>query len=400
MMFGLGDKRIVYATKIGFIGLGKLGMPCAEAIAKKGFDVAGYDVLHKTSNYVEIRESIEDVCRDRDIVFVATPTPHEDGYDGREPTSHLPVKDFNYDAVKTVLKRCNKHMSPVQTLVLISTVLPGTCRRELQPLVTNTKLIYNPYLIAMGTVADDMVNPEMIMIGSKNGLAGTTCKVRSELLESFYYQVCDNYPRIEFGTFEEVESMKIFYNTLISNKVALVNMIQDVAHKLGNMNVDVVTQALAKSTKRIVSPAYMKAGMGDGGACHPRDNIALRWLAKDLLLGYDMFESIMTAREKQAETMAKAILTHGKNIWFSSDSYKPGTDLVDGSSSLLLQHYVKKHGGTLANGVDTPVEVIVRVHESDQFSADKSTIIFDPWRSYPKADNVVYYGAPQCSAQT
>ena len=399
-MFGFTDKKIIYDTKIGFIGLGKLGMPCAEAIAKKGFDVAGYDILPKSSAYVDIREDIEDVCRDRDIVFVATPTPHEDGYDGREPTSHLPVKDFNYDAVKKVLTKCNKHMGPVQTLVLISTVLPGTCRRELQPLVTNTKLMYNPYLIAMGTVADDMINPEMIMIGSKNGFAGTNCKIRSELLESFYNQVCDNFPRVEFGTFEEVESMKIFYNTFISNKVALVNMIQDVAHKLGNMNVDVVTQALAKSTKRIVSPAYMKAGMGDGGACHPRDNIALRWLAKELDLGYDMFESIMTARERQAETMAKAILTHGKNIWFSSDSYKPGTDLVDGSSSLLLQHYVKKHGGTLANGVDTPVEVIVRVHESDKFSADESTIIFDPWRSYPKAANVVYYGAPHDTAQT
>ena len=60
-----------------------------------------------------------------------------------------------------------------------------------------------------------------------------------------------------------------------------------------------------------------------------------------------MFESIMTAREQQAETMARAILTHGKNVWFSSDSYKPGTDLVDGSSSLLVQHYVKKHGRTI-----------------------------------------------------
>jgi len=392
-MFG-SDKKVIWGTKIGFIGLGKLGMPCAEAIAKKGFDVAGYDILHKTSTYVEIRESIEDVCRDRDIVFVATPTPHEDGYDGREPTSHLPVKDFNYDAVKKVLTKCNKHMGNEQTLVLISTVLPGTTRREFAPLVTNTKLMYNPYLIAMGTVAEDMINPEMIMIGSKNGLAGTNCKIRSELLESFYNQVCDNFPRMEFGTWEEVESMKIFYNTFISNKVALVNMIQDVAHKLGNINVDVVTQALSKSTKRIVSSAYMKAGMGDGGACHPRDNIALRWLAKELELGYDMFESIMTAREQQAETMAKAILTHGKNVWFSSDSYKPGTDLVDGSSSLLVQHYVKKHGGTLANGIDTPVEVIVRVHESDQFEADESTIIFDPWRTYPKANNVIYYGHP------
>ena len=390
-MFG-SDKKVIWGTKIGMIGLGKLGMPCAEAMVKKGFHVAGYDIISKTSNYIEIRDSIEDVCRDRDIVFVATPTPHEDGYDGRTPTSQLPVKDFNYDAVKKVLSTCNKHMGKTQTLVLISTVLPGTCRREFQPLVTNTKLMYNPYLIAMGTVAHDMINPEMIMIGSKNGLAGTNCKIRSELLENFYNQVCDNFPRVEFGTFEEVESMKIFYNTFISNKVALVNMIQDVAHKLGNMNVDVVANALAKSTMRIVSPRYMRPGMGDGGACHPRDNIALRWLAKELDLGYDMFESIMTAREKQAETMAKAILTHGTNVCFSSDSYKPGTNLVDGSSSLLVQYYVKIHGGKIVNGFDNPVEVIVRVHEADEIKADDNTIIFDPWRTYPKADNVVHYG--------
>lgn len=385
--------RIIYETKVGFIGLGKLGMPCAEAIAKKGFDVAGFDIAHRTSNLIEIRENIEDVCRDRDIVFVATPTPHEDGYDGSTPTSHLPVKDFNYEAVKKVLGACNKHMTKEQTLVLISTVLPGTTRRELAPLVSNTKLMYNPYLIAMGTVADDMINPEMIMIGSKNGMSGTNCKIRSELLEIFYNQVCDNMPRIEIGTWEEVESMKIFYNTFISTKVALVNMIQDVAQKTGNMNVDSVTNALSKSTKRIVSPAYMKAGMGDGGACHPRDNIALRWLAKELDLGYDMFESIMTAREKQAENMALAILQHGKDVYFTSDSYKPGTSLTDGSYSLLVQHYVKKHGGQIVQGFDTPVEVIVKVHENDQVQCDDSTKIFDPWRSHPPADNVIHYGS-------
>ena len=100
----------------------------------------------------------------------------------------------------------------------------------------------------------------------------------------------------------------------------------------------------------------------------------------------------MTAREQQAETMAKAILTHGNNIWFSSDSYKPGTKLVDGSYSLLVQYYVKKHGGQLANGIDTPVEVIVRVHESDEFACDENTVVFDPWRTYPKAENVIYFG--------
>ena len=380
--------NVLYKEKIGFIGLGKLGLPCAEAIANKGFDVTGYDVEEKIHSKITIKKTIKDLVTGRDIVFVAVPTPHEDGYDGRQPTSHLPPKDFNYETVKGVLRGCNKHMGSNQTLVLISTVLPGTIRRELAEVVQGVGLIYNPYLIAMGTVARDMLNPEMIMIGSDKG----TDDVKTLQLEAFYQQICENMPRIEKGTWEEVESMKIFYNTFISNKIALVNMIQDVAHKLGNMNVDRVTEALAKSTQRIVSDAYLKAGMGDGGSCHPRDNIALRWLAKDLDIGYDLFEGIMTARERQAENMAMAILAHGKNICFSSDSYKPGTNLVDGSYSLLVQHYVRKHGGDIVNGFDTPVQVVVRVHETDVITADNDTIIFDPWRSYPKADNVVYYG--------
>jgi len=384
--------KILYKQKIGFIGLGKLGLPCAEAIAQKGFDVTGYDIARVSYHKITIKETIKDLVSDRDIVFVAVPTPHEPGYDGSKPTSQLPVKDFKYDAVKKVIAKCDEHMTRDQTLVLISTVLPGTIRRELAPLLKNTGLVYNPYLIAMGTVANDMINPEMIMIGTEWGLKGKLCRERSELLESFYNTVCENYPRVEMGTWEEVESMKIFYNTFISNKIALVNMIQDVAQSLGNMNVDKVTEALAKSTQRIVSNKYMKAGMGDGGACHPRDNIALRWLAKELGLGYDLFESIMTAREKQAENMASEILKHGKNIYFTSDSYKPGTSLVDGSYSLLVQHYVVKQGGQIVHGFDNPVEVIVRVHESDKISTDSKTVIFDPWRSYPKAENVVYYG--------
>jgi len=386
------DNKVLYKTKIGFIGLGKLGMPCAEAIARKGFDVTGYDVDIKRSDVIDVKTTIKELVTDRDIVFVAVPTSHEDGYDGREPTSHLPVKDFSYEVVKKVITKCDEHMTREQTLVLISTVLPGTIRRELAPLMKNTGLVYNPYLIAMGTVAADMINPEMIMIGTEWGIKGKLCKQRSELLESFYNNICDNSPRVEMGTWEEVESMKIFYNTFISNKIALVNMIQDVAQKLGNMDVDTVTEALANSTKRIVSKAYMKPGMGDGGACHPRDNIALRWLARDLSLGYDLFESIMTARERQAENMALAILKHGENVYFTSDSYKPGTNLVDGSYSLLVQHYVKKHGGQIVHGFDNPVEVIVRVHESDKITADNKTVIFDPWRSYPKAENVTYYG--------
>ena len=205
----------------------------------------------------------------------------------------------------------------------------------------------------------------------------------------------ENDPHYNIGTWEEAEATKIFYNTFISARLSLVNMIQDVAQKVGNMNVDVVTESLSKAGYRITSAAYMKAGMGDGGPCHPRDNIALRHLAERLDLGYDLFDAIAKSREVQAENMAKEILEYGTNVHFTSDSYKPRVEYTDGSYSLLVQHYVQKHGGMIVNGFDHPVEVIVRVHPDDEFQVDEATVVFDPWRTYVsknKKVKVIHYG--------
>ena len=389
--------------KIGFIGLGKLGLPCAEAMAKKDFDVLGYDIKNITSEHIKIVGSIDEVCMDRDIIFVAVPTPHEEGYDGREPTSHKEVKDFDYALLVQVLKKLQTTLSKDQAIAVISTVLPGTFRSLLNPIfessafkgVKQANLIYNPYLIAMGTVEEDLKNPEMIIIGTKGGVTDTSKVLKEHIhaLKQFYTVLCDYPPRFEIGRFEDAECIKIFYNTFISTKLAIVNMIQEVGNKLFFTDVDKVTNALAKSNKRIMSPNYMKAGMGDGGPCHPRDNIALRWLAKNLNLGYDMFETIMTAREKQAENMAIDILLYGKNIRFSSNSFKKDSKLIDGSYSLLVQHYIKMHGGTVVDGLDAPADVLVRVHDTDLADVPTQTTIFDPWRTYSSKDHlVVHYG--------
>ena len=375
--------------RIGFIGLGKLGKPCAEAMAKQGITVSGYDNnMSCIRGLINIKATLAEAVIEKDIVFIAVPTPHEAGYDGREPISHLEPRDFDYSILRSVVKECNLLMNKGQLLVIISTVLPGTIRREIAPLTNNTNIVYNPYLIAMGTVKQDFLDPEMIMIGTEQGQINW----QTAMLQNFYHDLLNKSVRIEIGTWEEAEAIKIFYNTFISTKLSLVNMIQDVAQKLGHMNVDRVTTALANSTRRIMSNKYMKAGMGDGGACHPRDNIALRWLAQELELGYDLFAAVMTARERQAENMALEILKHGKNIFFSSNSYKPGTELVDGSYSLLVQHYIKKHKGLIASQQCNSVEVIVRVHESDNIVDNGKILIFDPWRSYTPAPNVIYYG--------
>ena len=373
-------------TNVAFIGFGKLGKPCAEVIAQKGHDVNVYDTREVESEYCNVKDTIEEVVKDRLFVFVAVPTPHDPLYDGSEPTYHLPPKDFNYDTVKEVITEANKHMNENQILVLISTVLPGTVRREFVPLITNTKFVYNPYLIAMGTVAWDMVNPEMVMIGTENGEES----MEAHSLIHFYNEIMENEPRYEVGTWDDCECIKVFYNTFISAKIGLVNMIQDVAERQGNINVDVVTNALKKSDQRIMGPSYMKAGMGDGGACHPRDNIALRYMAQELNLGYDLFAEIMKARDIQAENMALTILKHGNKIGFTSDTYKPDVPYTNGSYSLLVQHYVKEHGGFITPLSSHP-HVIVKVHESDLIATDFEGVVFDPWRSHVGI-NVVHYG--------
>ena len=139
-----------------------------------------------------------------------------------------------------------------------------------------------------------------------------------------------------------------------------------------------------------MGPSYMKSGMGDGGACHPRDNIALRYMAQELNLGYDLFAEIMKARDIQAENMALTILKHGNKIGFTSDTYKPDVPYTNGSYSLLVQHYVKEHGGFITPLSSHP-HVIVKVHESDLIETDFEGVVFDPWRSHVGI-NVVHYG--------
>lgn len=379
---------------IGFVGLGKLGMPCAEVLAQKHI-VWGYDIYPKDSKLIHICKTLKMVAENSDVIFVALPTPHEKGYDGSIPSSNLSPKDFDYSYLKECLTELDLYCNESKKIVLISTVLPGTIRVELKPIIKRAALIYNPYLIAMGTVQWDMINPEMIIIGTENGN-----NEHLELLHSIYDPLMQIDTRYVNGTWEEAESIKIFYNTFISAKLSLVNMIQDVAEKLGNTNVDIVCNALMKSTNRISGPAYMKPGLGDGGPCHPRDNIALRLLSDRLDLGYDLFGAIMDSREKQAKNIADKLCTYGFPVVILGASYKPGVPYTDGSYSLLIGFYVKQ------NNIDVYYDehpdlknkytyLLAHEHKFAEYKINSGSVVVDPWRSYTNIDpsiTVIQYG--------
>ena len=400
--------------RIGFIGLGKLGLPCAEEMTRQ-HSVIGYDVEHRVSPSVEITQDIKKIFEGTEMIFIAVPTPHDRDYDGSRPTTHLPNKDFDYSAVIEVLKQCQKHANKNQIVSLISTVLPGTTRREFAKYTKNFQFVYNPYLIAMGSEAYDMVHPDQVIIGTEHGEETRAAK----LVSNFYKKLVKNKARHMIGTWEEAEGFKIFYNTMISSRLALVNMIQDVAQKIGHMNVDKITDAFKNATVRISGKGYYKAGMGDGGACHPRDNIALSWLAEHLGLGYDLFNGISLAREKQTENMAKFIADickkQNKPCVINGKAYKPSVSYTIGSPSILLEHYLTKLGVEVfyadietGDNVGKQIDcVCVLAHDPNityshtgihytkklYFNPAPGNTIIDPWRNF-KDDRykIIYYG--------
>ena len=405
-------------TKVAMIGCGKLGLPCAEVMSEH-YDVIGYDTKKFESAKVSYSPTIEAAVKDRDLIFIAVPTPHDKKYGGESPITDLEPKDFDYSIVSYVLEEVSKFVNKDQLVVLISTVLPGTTRNLLRNKLKNGRFIYNPYLIAMGSVEWDMVNPECLIIGTEDGTVTGDAKALTE----FYKPIMKNDPPINIGTWDEAEAIKIFYNTFISLKISFVNMIQDVAELSGNINVDVVTKALMNATQRITGKRYLTAGMGDAGACHPRDNIALRFMSQRLNMGYDLFHAVMSTRDHQAKLMAIKLVSLARennfeHIVIHGKAYKPYVEYTDGSYSLLVGYYLEEMGYKplyvdplthdelknpplgvylMAHSPETTyLETGVKINENAKLycPTPSGSIILDPWRKLKNITGVqiIHYG--------
>lgn len=352
--------------KVGFVGTGKLGLPVALVYATKGHELLCYDPMYAAgtnpldklveeerdpSNTGSLREWLHDkkvsfqfttlsqVVNESDLIFVAVQTPHNPTYEGatRIPEERV---DFDYSYLRSAMKDVSALCHRPTPVIIISTVLPGTLRREILPLLSdNVKLCYNPYFIAMGTVASDCLYPEFILFGRHDDAT-------AELGQRFYKTICD--APVFTTSIENAEMIKVTYNTFITTKTVLGNTIMDLCSRLPGTNCDEVLRGLSLGTRRIMSPAYLRGGMGDGGGCHPRDNIALSWLSRSVGLHYDYYDHIMKLREAQCETISRVIETEYANthlpVYLLGKSFKPDTSIATGSSAVLLGSILAERG--------------------------------------------------------
>lgn len=323
---------------VAVIGVGKLGEVAAKVFSDAGHRVFGYD---KYRDYADIKNDNFTMCGtfanavlDAKYVFIAAATPHPQVFEGAEVSSHLEPEDFDYTSLDEIMEDVTDHCTKDQIVVLISTVSPTTIRHRFREV--EQTILYNPYLIAQGTIEHDMKNAEMLIIGSDEARSKEALE-----LEEFYSEIVENKDMfIAHGTWEECESIKMFYNTFLSMKLTFANLVSHVSDYTG-ANPDVITQALGNCKGRIMSSKQFKSGMPVGGVCLPRDNIALSALTRKAGLNYNMFDAITQTREKQAEYIAlKALSKKTDKIVIVGRSYKPGVPIDNGSPSLLIKQII------------------------------------------------------------
>lgn len=396
--------------KIGFIGLGKLGLPCAVAAALKGHDVMGYDRVPALMNKAPrgYRETgpdgvapfnpylacatlrfgtLDEVVDHAELLFVAVQTPHDPRYEG---TTRLPEerKDFDYAHVIAAIRDISAAVRRPTTVAIISTMLPGTVRRHLLPVASPLlKICYTPSFIAMGTTMRDYLHPEFVLIGVHDGDAADRI--------ARYFATITEAPQVR-TTVENAELTKVAYNTFIGMKIAFANTVMEICHKLPGADAGAVMDILKMARTRLISPTYLDGGMGDGGGCHPRDNIAMSWLARELALSHDLFDDIMRARENQTVWLADLMCDHALPKAILGYSYKPETNIAVGSPALLLRsileergHDVRMHDPHIDPAADIaawPAHVFLigaRHRDFERTTFPPGSIVIDPWRYIP-----------------
>jgi len=404
--------------KVGFMGLGKLGLPCALSLENAGHEIYGYDINPDVKKILETRvlpyreegsqelldrhdinwSTVEELVKNSEIIFVPIQTPHHPKYEG---VDRLPEErvDFDYSWLKSGINTLSQEIEKQgedKIVVIISTVLPGTIRREIKPLLgSHTKLCYNPFFIAMGTTRRDFTNPEFVLFGMDDELAYQKAKKLYKTLHQKPIYKC---------TIEEAEMIKVSYNTYITMKICLANTIMELSHRLDNINCDNVMKGMFMANERLISPKYLLGGMGDGGGCHPRDNIALSWLAQKTNLSYDWYENLMICREKQTEWLADLTIQESREaelpIVILGKCFKKETNLTVGSPSILMKNIIEEKGYSvkmydpLVDKTPPPLNnksvfFIGTNHDAFlDYIYPEGSIVIDPWRYIKDQDGV------------
>ena len=388
---------------ISLFGLGYVGSVSAACFAHMGHKVTGVDISKTEVEMLDsgrspiIEARMEELvaaanksCRlhattdsiaavlASDVSFVCVGTPSLRS--GKLDLSHV-------EHVSREIGTALKQKSSFHTVVLRSTVLPGTTETLMIPAIENASgkkagvdfaVCYNPEFMREGSAVGDFLQPPYTILGSQNSQ-------HLAILRELYQDI----PAATFEVSIRVaEMVKYVSNLYHAVKVGFANEVGTLCKHM-SVEADQVTKIFMSDTKLNISSAYLSPGFAFGGSCLPKDLRAITYRGKELDLDLPLLESLMPSNAKHVDRGVEAVLRTGKRkIGMLGLSFKAGTDDLRESPQVQLIKRLLGEGchvkvwdkdvslGRLAGSNRQYIEEVIP-HIGSLLSADMAEVIRD-----------------------
>ena len=355
------------------------------------------------ANKVEFTTDLRAATQQSQVIFIAVGTPQ----------SKTGSADLSYvDAVASEIARSiddykvivEKSTVPVYTNEWIRRVIERNgVPKELFDIASN------PEFLREGTAVVDFLHADRIVIGAESERAGNLLSaIYAPLTSGAYYQLeqavpgsCDekNPPPLLLTSTKAAELIKHASNAFLAMKISFINVVSNVCEAVG-ADVEQVSKGMGMDSR--IGPRFLRAGIGYGGSCFPKDVAAFRYVAEQLGIDFNLLHEVETINEEQKKRFFQKVRSalwtfRGKRLGVLGLSFKGGTDDIRESPALDIVEQLVKEGAIVtafdpaatdrAKEVIPPSSQVRYVDDAYKAAEDADALlILTDWQEFAELD--------------
>ncbi len=280
------------------------------------------DLMAEHSDRLNYTLSLEETLENSEMIFIAVDTPPT--YSG----------DADLSRVMTVLDELERTGADSRHILIMKSTVPvGTGERVRSELnargMEDVGYVSNPEFLKEGAAIDDFLDPDRVVIGDYD-------RGHGDRVASLYEPLV---AEVQRTTVPSAEMIKYASNAFLATKISFINEIANVCEEVG-ADVSVVAEGMGTDSR--IGPAFLRAGIGFGGSCFPKDVSALKQLAGNSGYHFQLLTSVIEVNELQKRRVVSKLKKHlgssleGKRIALLGLAFKPETDDIREASALVL----------------------------------------------------------------
>ncbi|ADI28212.1 UDP-glucose/GDP-mannose dehydrogenase family protein [Geobacillus sp. C56-T3] len=316
------DERKVEKMKQGISPIYEPGL---DELMKRNIDRGR---LHFTTSH-------EEAFRDAEVIYIAVGTPQKEDGSADLRFVEQAARDIAVHIERDGVVVVTKSTVPVGTNEKIRAWIQQHLRRPIR-----FDVVSNPEFLREGSAIYDTFHGDRIVIGADNERAAA---VMEEVNKPFGIPI--------FHTdIHSAEMIKYASNAFLATKISFINEIANICEKVG-ANVEDVAYGMGLDTR--IGPQFLRAGIGYGGSCFPKDTKALVQIAGDVDHQFELLEAVIKVNNKQQLKLVEKARSRfgslqGKKVALLGLAFKPNTDDMREAASIVIARELLREGASVA----------------------------------------------------